>query len=273
MLKYLIPIFLAVVSLRVWAQDDNSDQVYNFNYEWEVPATAVGYAMNFYGLGLLKDKTRLDSLQIMQLDAGDIWKFNRWATEMDPDSYDISHIISDRVMQVSLLLPAVLMLDPKMRKDWVKLLFLYLETHAVNANLYVWAGPMSHNRIRPFVYNLDAPMEKKLDGGARDSFFSGHTSWTATATFFMAKVYTDYHPELGNKKYWYYAAAMVPPLAVGYFRICAGKHFPTDVLTGMTIGAACGILIPHLHKNRKNKSFSVMPYFGGVNGMALTYKF
>jgi len=271
--KFIITICFIFIFWSVQCQDKDSDQVYHFNYAWELPATVAGYGLNFYGLDLLKDKTRLDSASIMQLNVCDIPKFDRWVTEIDPGHYDISQTISDRIMQVSLLLPAVLAIDPKIRNDWVKLLALYLETHAVSANLYVWAGPMSHNRVRPFVYNPDAPMEKKLDGGSRDAFFSGHTSWTATATFFMAKVYSDYHPELGNKKYWLFAAALIPPLAVASFRIYAGKHFPTDVLTGLTVGAACGILIPHLHKQKKNKSLSMIPYFGGVNGMALTYKF
>ena len=30
-------------------------------------------------------------------------------------------------------------------------------------------------------------------------------------------------------------------------RIRAGKHFPTDVLTGAAVGAAVGSLLPHLH--------------------------
>jgi membrane-associated phospholipid phosphatase len=91
----------------------------------------------------------------------------------------------------------------------------------------------------------------------------------------MAKVMSDYHPELGNKKYWLYAAALVPPAFVGIYRIKALKHFPTDVIMGTAVGAAVGILIPHFHKlaMRKNKDLSVVPFAGGYSGLAFSYKF
>lgn len=269
LLKNIIVICCMLVFIPARAQEP----VYRFNYKWEIPATAAGYALNFYGLDLLKDKDRLDTATILGLDRMNIWWFDRQATYQDPACFDRAQLISDIAMNISLLLPAALVIDDKIRNDWAELLFLYLETHALNANLYVWAGPALNNRIRPFVYNPDIELEPKLEGGTRDAFFSGHTSWTATASFFMAKVYSDYHPELGNKKYWLYAAALVPPLTVGYFRFCAGKHFPTDVLTGLAIGATVGVLVPHLHKNRQSKSWSLMPYFGGYSGVAFSMEF
>ena len=64
----------------------------------------------------------------------------------------------------------------------------------------------------------------------------------------MAKVISDYHPELGRKKWLVFAAAIIPPAIVGWYRIRALKHFPTDVLLGYLVGAAVGILVPELHK-------------------------
>ena len=45
-----------------------------------------------------------------------------------------------------------------------------------------------------------------------------------------------------------FAGAAVPPAVVGYYRMKGGKHFRTDVLAGIAVGAATGILIPELHK-------------------------
>ena len=111
--------------------------------------------------------------------------------------------------------------------------------------------------------------------GSTDSFFSGHTSTTAAASFFMAKVYTDLHPETEGKKWLFYVAALAPPAVVGYFRYKALKHFPTDVLTGIAVGAASGVLIPHLHKKKegKNKNLTVIPYAGISSGLLVQYKF
>jgi len=269
MLRTFILLFSVLLTgIFVKAQNREHEKVYRVNYKWEVAATAAGYGLSYYGLGLLKDKSRLDSATILSLQRSDIWWFDRQATYQNPDNYNSAQLISDIGMNVSLALPALLLFDDQIRKDWLPVLLTYLETQAIGAHLYLWGGPMTHNRVRPFVYNPGFDWDMKLEGGARDSFFSGHTSWTASASFFCAKVYSDYHPELGNKKYWLFAAAVVPPVFVGYFRMRASKHFPTDAIAGLAIGAATGILIPHLHKIKKEKNFSVVPFFGGHSGVA-----
>jgi hypothetical protein len=49
----------------------------------------------------------------------------------------------------------------------------------------------------------------------------------------------------------------VPPLVIGLLRTKALKHFPSDNLAGLGIGAAFGILIPELHKlHFRNESLS-----------------
>ncbi|HZH68275.1 MAG TPA: phosphatase PAP2 family protein, partial [Chitinophagales bacterium] len=104
-------------------------------------------------------------------------------------------------------------------------------------------------RTRPYVYYDDVPMSEKIRKDARASFFSGHTSMTATGTFFSAMVYTQMHP---NSKWkplvWTGAAAF--PLGVGLLRYSGGKHYWTDILTGYLVGATIGVLVPHLHKKR-----------------------
>ena len=104
----------------------------------------------------------------------------------------------------------------------------------------------------------------RQEGNNRLSFYSGHTLSTAASTFFMAKVYTDYHPELGNKKYLFYGLALIPPTYVGYHRLKALKHFPTDVIIGYSIGIAAGIFIPELHKTKdRSIGLKVMPAYNG----------
>ena len=72
----------------------------------------------------------------------------------------------------------------------------------------------------------------------------------------MTKVYCDYHPNIGAKKYLLYVAASVPPLIEGYLRLKALGHFPSDVGIGLALGSVIGILIPELHKNKYNKQLS-----------------
>ena len=83
---------------------------------------------------------------------------------------------------------ALIFIDRDIRSDWFDVMFLYFETQALNYNLYLYAGPVFIDRIRPLVYYEEEPWDYKLGKRTTDSFFSGHASITAGATFFMAKV-------------------------------------------------------------------------------------
>ena len=176
-------------------------------------------------------------------------------------------------MRGSFLLPALLMLDREIRQDWAPVLLLYLQSEAIVGNLFSWGAAVHIDRIRPLVYNPEVSYEDKTFKRNKNSFYSGHTSTSATASFFVAKVYCDYHPELGNKKFYIYGLALIPPVFTGYFRYKGMKHFPTDVLTGLMVGAATGILVPHLHKHRKHENLTFVPFTGQYSGISLNLTF
>lgn len=58
---------------------------------------------------------------------------------------------------------------------------------------------------------------------------------------------------IGVKKKWLTALAIAIPLLTGISRVVVGAHYPTDVLAGLALGAACAFLIPVLEKKLKNK--------------------
>jgi len=253
------------------------DKVYKLNYKVEIPVTVGLFGLNFCGLYLLGQKPILEIEQINSLDKNDIWAFDRNAVlqTYSHDKSEQARTISDIGMWISYCLPALLFIDSDIRKDWADIILLYFETQAINLNVYYFGGPIFTKRIRPLVYYEETSLEYKLsDEGTTDSFFSGHTSMVAGASFFMAKVYSDYHPELGAKKWLLYIAALLPPSFVGFNRYKGLMHFPTDILFGTAIGAASGILVPHLHKlTRKNKDLSIVPFTGGYSGLAVSLKF
>lgn len=252
---------------------EEKQSVYKVNRKVEIPVTAALFATYFLGLEWVWQKPALTLEEVELLDPNDIWWFDRSATYQDPAGRDKAHLISDYTMKATVILPVFLMIDPKMRKDWFDLLILYGETHALSGNAYVLTTSLL-DRNRPFVYSAEIPDNEKLDTGTKNSFFSGHTSTTAASSFFMAKVLSDYHPELGNKKYLLFAAALVPPVVVGYYRYKGMKHFTTDVMFGLAVGALSGILVPHLHKRKKKEGgFSFIPYAGQVSGLQITYSF
>ena len=73
-------------------------------------------------------------------------------------------------------------------------------------------------RIRPFNFDPNTSLEKKTSVNAKASFFSGHTSITATNSFFTAKVFSDYYPDSKWKPMVWTVAASIPAIT-GYLRV------------------------------------------------------
>jgi len=265
-------LFLIVCSVFAVGQDSLKNRVYKVNPFIDIPVAAVAAATNYWGLRIVDRKPDLDSLTIINLDPSSVNRFDRSAIWQDVDFAPKARKLSDYGMTVSFMLPVLLLADREIRRDWAPLLLLYLETQAIVGNLFSWGAAIHIDRIRPLVYNPDVPWNERSGIRTQNSFYSGHTSSSASASFFVAKVYSDYHPELGNKKYLVYSLALIPPVFTGLMRYKGMKHFPTDVLTGLIVGASTGILIPHLHK-KSGSNLSVVPFAGHVNGLALSYKF
>jgi membrane-associated phospholipid phosphatase len=273
MRNIILPFFFILVVLpNTHGQLFESD-VYHVNPYVDGAITIAGAATNYWGMVVLDRKAPLDSNEIASLDAKTINRFDRSATEQDADFMYRAWKISDVGMGGSFLLPGLLMLDRDIRQDWAPVILLFLETEAITGNLYSWGGTIHTNRIRPLVYNPDVSYGDKTSVRNRNAFYSGHTSTSAAASFFVAKVYCDYHPELGNKKFIFYGLALIPPAFTGYYRYKGMKHFPTDVLAGMAFGAATGILVPHLHQHRKNKNLTLVPVTGRYTGFAMSLQF
>jgi len=272
--RFLLSIFLLLFSYSVFAQgaDSLDHKVYNIKLHIDIPVSVMAAGTAFWGFATVNDKPPLDSLSIIALDANDINRFDRSAATQDAEFAPISRNISDVTLAISNILPLVLFMNEKIRQNWGDVLLLFLETQTIVGNLYSWGCVVHVDRVRPLVYNPGVPWEERSGTRTKNAFYSGHTSMSASASFFTAKVYCDYHPELGNQKYLIYSMALIPPMITGFFRYKGLKHFPTDVLTGLVVGATTGILIPHLHK-RTRSNLSIVPFAGPVNGLAMSYKF
>lgn len=268
-------LIFAIIQYNVQGQEKKQleKSIYKINKKIEIPITMGIFGVNILGFEYLRNKPKFEPEEVLLLDKMDIWWFDRIAIEQDASFRHKAHDLSDFYLNSSVFLPVFLAFDKNIRKDWKDLLVLYSEAHAINTAFYISVASTT-SRARPFNYNADVPIEVKLGTETRNSFFSGHVSSAATASFFMAKVYSDFHPELGNKKYLLMGAASIPPFLVGFYRVKALKHFPTDVITGGIVGAAAGILIPHLHKIKDDESgFSFVPFAGNISGLTVLYTF
>jgi len=242
------------------SSSDNSPHPFHINYWLTGTILGVGSVANYLGTPGVQRKAELSLWEIQELNKSDVHGIDAWALKQDPTHRGTFFNYSNYALWSTLALPASLLFDRRIRRDLFDMVLMYLETITIATNIYEWSflGPNFQERMRPITYYDQVPYDERKQGDNRSSFFSGHTTSAAATTFFLVKVFSDYHPEIGNDKYLLYGAALIPPLLVGYFRIKALMHFPSDVLVGLGVGALCGVLIPEFHRWKdKNISFDV----------------
>jgi len=246
-----------------------SDKMYHLNYATVLPIIAVGFAATAYSFSVIYTKKRTPVTTIQNLNTNNIPAFDRWATKYHNLDMDrISYYPFYAVMP----LPLILLADKKIRKDAGKVGLMYLEAFAFTGIVY-GSAVYFIDRYRPDVYNTGLDMSYRTNGNYRNSFFAGHVAVIATSTFFIAKVYDDYHPH-SPWKWVVYAGAAAATLGMGDMRLHAGKHFPSDILLGALVGTTSGLLTPVFHKNRsKMQKWSLGPdVMPDGAGFAFTYK-
>jgi hypothetical protein len=258
--------------------DTDSIHVYSMNYWRSAAFSAAATAANIYAIpNLIKAKKGLTDAELAALRPEVIHPFDRWVLDQDPSNRERIDKVSDKILTATVIAGAGVFLDKKIRKDWVRVAVMYVEVQAATFTIYNFSpfGPLFQNRIRPAAYYSELPLSVRQDGNMRNSFYSGHVANAAASAFFLVKVYGDYHPELGRKKYWIYALAAVPPLTMSYLRAKALFHFPSDCVVGFLIGATSGIVIPEAHKltQRKNlKNLGISMFTPNGPGLSLTWR-
>ena len=251
------------VAQQVYSQSSASDSSfhpYHINYWVTGSLIGVGLITNYLGVTRVLGKEEVSLLELQALNRGIINGIDSWALRQDVSNFGSFANYSDYTVAVSVALPILLMFDKRISRDWSDVLLMYMETMSITPNIYEWSplGPTFQNRIRPAAYYDQLTYDQRKTGNNRNSFYSGHVATVAASTFFMVKVYSDYNPKIGDNKYLLYGAATIPPLILGYCRVKALKHFPSDVMVGIGVGALCGIIIPELHRLQdKNISFGL----------------
>ncbi|MBS1581296.1 MAG: phosphatase PAP2 family protein [Bacteroidetes bacterium] len=257
-------LFLALLPLCGDAAAQSGGQrgdtaVYRLDPWVDVPLCAVGATALYAGLHAQSERTPLTMAMLAGAETEDIPAFDRAALRIDPNGQALALAASDRLLYGTAAAPFVLIgLDPRIRREWGSVATMYVEAATMVGGLQSWTC-LAAGRYRPITYIESATLEQRTNAANTHSFFSGHTANTAVASFFMAKVLDDMHPELRGKRWLLYGAAAIPPALVGYYRVEGGKHFPSDVLTGALIGAAAGVLVPELHRTRLGRGLAFTP--------------
>lgn len=260
---------------------------YRLDLKKDLIVSGASLALIGTGYWLRSYRTPLDSLDLID-------PLNQQGIDKIP-SFDVSAIhqfkddfvsASDALLYTSLAMPFIAFIDKRVSGHAPQVIAMYLETLAVSEAIHTMTTSIA-NRRRPYTFNTDSvevfnpeigqnelqpevSEDYKLKVGNVNSFFSGHTSTAAAATFFGARVFTDFRPHSKLVPYVWGAAALVPAFT-GYARYRAGRHFPSDVITGYLVGASVGFLVPTLH-HFKGNNLSLLPACDGA-GFCMNYTF
>lgn len=208
--------------------------------------TSIGLASFAFGAYLGSKNENLSLDDIASLDPNKVNRFDRFSTRTYSPTADR---ISDLFLLATLASPHLLLWKKECRQNFLPIFITGSETALFSLGI----AAMTKNgfqRIRPFVYNDEAPMKEKLKRNARQSFLSGHSLIAASASVFTAQVLLPYITSKSLKK-WTLVAAVVLPVAVGSLRVLAGRHYISDVFPSLLIGAAIGYYIPKMHQKSR----------------------
>ncbi len=274
--KQLLSLIIGLgFSLTAFSQSVDSiprKKIYHVSYISGSIIIAGGLATDYPAIGRIKNKPSLSSAELAALNPGVINSIDRWALHQNPSQHLMYSKLSDEVEPpVFVILPALLIFDKKIKKDWLPILFMYGEGHVITFTVYnySWFGPTFQNRYRPITYYSQLPLGDQTSGNNRNSAYSGHTASVAFTSFFAAKVYCDYNPDAS--KVLLYGAALVPPVVMGYLRVKALAHFPSDDMVGLTVGAVVGIVLPELHKFKCKGITLGMMAIPGASGLSMCW--
>ncbi len=240
-MKFFLVVFSLLLVLSLSAQRNFP---YTLDLDREVSLFGLGLGATAAGRLLEARMSPLTPTQLGRKRRSQIWLLDRGATR---NECPVARLWSDRLLRSAALLPAVALANGQARRKILVLGTMIGQTMLLNGGLTKLIKVVTL-RSRPLTYNEQYDQDAKVASDARLSFVSGHTSNAAALSFFTAKVLHDLYPDSPWRPVIWASAAAVP-LATGYARYRAGKHFPTDIVAGYALGAALGILVPQWHKD------------------------
>lgn len=204
----------------------------------------AGSTTLFTSCYLLQKKVKpLDPNTIVNLNRQSIHPFDRIATyQWNPTVAKVS----DGLAIGTILMQSYFYFNKSTRTESLKIGPMAFESFMLSQSIANAFKLTTRNR--PYLYNPLVPMAEKQKPDSRMSFFSAHTTTVSSMCFSFAYAHQTYLPDSKyNKAIW--VSAFTLPAIEGLLRVKAGKHYPTDVITGYLVGLGSSFLMHQLHKN------------------------
>lgn len=232
--------------LLVVAGFSHAARPYSLNPALDVP-TVAGLAAFKFGSDRALARTRADNPWNPSLDRASIPGFDRWVIgNYSPVLSEMSSVVAAGILAV----PVGVNVWDGLRGEsaWAGLMvdaIILQEALMLSGSLSSFAKSFRLHST-PISYDPAVPEEEKRIPQNASSFFSNHTASAFATAVFSAYTFQARHPD-SRLVPWVWGGTMAMAAGVGSMRILSGKHFPSDVLVGAAVGAACGYLLPKLH--------------------------
>lgn len=217
---------------------DPSKPAYQLYAEYDLPALGIGLV--FAGARIIRTQKAYCA---PRCDPGDLNSLDRLtAGSWNPTWTDVSNVGIGVVIAAPIIYLPLAEGSLNALNDAVVIGESALLASSLSTIMTVAAG-----RPRPFLYGDKAPLEDRNSVDASMSFISSHTAISFAVSTSTWMTYRRLHPD--SSAHWaVLALGDAAAAVVGLARMLAGRHFPTDVLSGAIVGTSVGVLVPALHR-------------------------
>ena len=236
-------IILLLFFIMIVNSSADCQEAYEINWKNEWKYMSAGVGSNVLGWYLFQQTEPLTYEEYSVLDGSKINRFDRIALDFNSLQSDE---LSDYFSNGSAILPLLVYASKIRDKEWLQSSIMYFDVLTLNTGL-VTMFKYGVGRHRPYLYQQNRPVGSSFGRADSASFYSGHTSFASSNSFFAAGIFHRAYPESPAVPYVYGVAAAIPAVT-GYLRVRGGAHFPSDVIVGYAAGAAVAFSVLYVHK-------------------------